>query len=151
MGSILSSGPSIKFNIGWLLPLALCHHSPSFSFRQYVDPQVYELVDGCYFSFGSMQSLLPKSLACRFYAATSSTSPCSINCIRVVFNDGVWCQFVESNLYSWPPTELSGYSHRTLLANNSIRWNSVPILEALFVDKECPVGSLSPQLFSDFI
>lgn len=58
---------------------------------------------------------------------------------------------MESNLKSWQQFGLFGNYHGTVLANNSIRCNSILVLEASFVDKREPDGNLSPSLFGDFI
>ena len=58
---------------------------------------------------------------------------------------------IESNLLSWQQPGLFGDFQGTLLANNSIGWNLVPVMEASFDDKRWPIGVLSPSLFGDLI
>ena len=59
------------------------------------------------------------------------------------------CQFVESKV--WETACVVWGSCGTPLANNLIRCNPIPVLEASFGDKGWPVGALPPPLISDFI
>lgn len=78
-------------------------------------------------------------------------SPCSITSVHVVFSNGLCRQFVESNLLSCQQPELLGNFNLTPLINNSIGYNLVCVLKALFGDNKWPGRSLSTSLLQDFI
>lgn len=60
-------------------------------------------------------------------------------------------QFTESNVLFCQEPELFGDFHGSPLTHKSIGCSPVLVLEVSFGDKRCPVGTLSPPLFGDFI
>lgn len=77
----------------------------------------------------------------RLRESTSSTAPCSMRCVGIVFSTGT--------LRSVCGGQQIVSAHGTTLANKQIRCISIPVLEGSFGDERRPVKTLSPPLFQD--
>lgn len=69
----------------------------------------------------------------RLSVGISLTSPCSMNCIGIIFSNGALLA-VCAELLSYQQLELFGGFQGTLLAKNSVSCNPFPELEASFDD-----------------
>lgn len=79
--------------------------------------------------------------------STMQVTTCTLHVQRVAWvlslATGPSCQFVELKRLSWQESELFGNFHGTLLAHNSVGYNSVLVLEALFGD----LGLIAPIIW----
>ena len=71
-----------------------------------------------------------------FIICANSTSPCSTRPVGITLS----CQFVKSNLLPWNV----GNSLWFYLANNSIRYNPIPVLEAILGEKDAQLQQCLP-------
>lgn len=67
----------------------------------------------------------------------------------VLSNGDLAVSLRENNLFSQQQLELFVDLHGTLLANSSIGYNLVPVVEASFGEKRWPYSA--PSVFGDFI
>jgi hypothetical protein len=74
-----------------------------------------------------------------------------MTCVGVIFSSGAFPLICEEQPLIFAQPHLSGFSCRTPLAKNSIRYTQFPTWEALFGDKKCLVGTVFYKLFGHFI
>lgn len=73
-----------------------------------------------------------------------------MTCGGVFLSNRAQSQFAETNELSWQWSVYCECFHGIPLGNNTIECHSVPVVEALFDDNRCPVGTQSPSLVGHF-